>query len=117
MDLEKIKKEVLKFQKERNWEKFHDPKSLAELISVESGELLELFLWKNREQILNEVNVNKGYKQEIADELADVLLNCFQMANALDFDIEKIFFNKLDKIKKKYPVEKALGVAVKYNKL
>jgi NTP pyrophosphatase (non-canonical NTP hydrolase) len=117
MNLEEIKKEVLKFQKERDWEKFHDPKNLAESISVESGELLELFLWKDKQQVLEEIKNNNKYKQEIVDELADVFLNCFQMANTLDLNIEKIFFNKLEKIKKNYPINKAKGVAIKYNKL
>jgi len=32
------------FSEARDWEQFHDPKNLAEAISIEAGELLELFL-------------------------------------------------------------------------
>ena len=35
----------------------------------------------------------------------------------LDVDPKEIILKKLDKTKKKYPVEKAKGVSTKYNKL
>ena len=48
MSLDEIKKELLKFREDRDWSQFHDPKNLAEAISIESSELLELFLWKDK---------------------------------------------------------------------
>jgi hypothetical protein len=45
-DLETIQKKILSFRSERDWQKFHDPKNLAEALSIEAGELLENFLWK-----------------------------------------------------------------------
>ena len=43
--LDEIVKRVIQFRDERDWRQFHDPKNLAEAICVESGELLEKFLW------------------------------------------------------------------------
>ncbi len=117
MSLDYIKEELLKFREERDWAQFHDPKNLAEAISIEASELLQLFLWKNKEEIDKKIKEDPEYREEIEDELADVLTYCVQMANTLDLDIKKIIFNKLDKVKKKYPVEKAKGNATKYNKL
>jgi len=117
MNIEEIKKELLSFREERDWSKFHDPKSLAEAISIEASELLELFLWKDKEEVVKEINNNLEYKNDIEDELADVLTYCIQMANTLDLDIEKIIFKKLEKVKRKYPVDKAKGNNTKYNKL
>ncbi len=117
MSLEYIKKELLKFREERDWSKFHDPKNLAEAISIEASELLELFLWKNKQQIEEEIKNDEEFRQKISDELADVLTYCIQMTNTLDLDVQKIIFDKLDKVKKKYPVEKSKGNAIKYNKL
>ena len=37
---------IKKFNEEREWEQFHNPKDLAISISVEANELLECFLWK-----------------------------------------------------------------------
>jgi len=41
---EAIKQDILHFRDKRNWAKYHDPKNLAEAISIESSELLENFL-------------------------------------------------------------------------
>lgn len=117
MNIEEIKKELLSFREERDWSKFHDPKNLAEAISIEASELLELFLWKDKREIIKEINNNSEYKNDIEDELADVLTYCIQMANTLDLNIEKIIFKKLEKVKRKYPVDKAKGNNTKYNKL
>jgi NTP pyrophosphatase (non-canonical NTP hydrolase) len=38
--------------------------------------LLKLFLWKDKEEIVKEINNNPEYKNDIEDELADVLTYC-----------------------------------------
>ena len=43
VNLKKIKDELMKFSKERDWEKFHTPKNLAMELTVETSELLEIF--------------------------------------------------------------------------
>ena len=47
---EEIIQALLKFRNERDWEQFHNPKDLALAISIESAELLELFLWKKADE-------------------------------------------------------------------
>ena len=42
---------------------------------------------------------------------------CIQMSQVLNVDIIDIINAKMDKTEKKYPVDKAKGVATKYNKL
>ena len=91
--LERIKK----FRDDRDWQQFHTPSKLAKAISIESGELLEEFLWDND-------NFNL---QNVKEELADVIIYCIHMANALDVNIEDIINMKMDKNELKYPVEKA----------
>lgn len=98
--------ELIKFQTERDWEQFHTPENLAKSISIEAAELLEHFQWNN------EYN-----KEEVVDELADVINYCFLMADALDVDVKEIVLNKMKKTAKKYPVEKAKGISTKYDKL
>lgn len=44
-ELKKIKDKLIKFSKERDWEKFHTPKNLAMALTVEVSELLEIFQW------------------------------------------------------------------------
>ena len=105
--MEELIKEIKQFNEERDWDKFHSPENLAKSISIEAGELLECFQWESE-------NYNKG---EVSEELADVFTYCIQMAMKLDVDPKEIVLKKLDKTKKKYPVEKAKGVSTKYNKL
>ena len=104
--MEKLIKEIRQFNEERDWNQFHSPENLAKSISIEAGELLECFQWNN-----------KFNKDEVCEELADVFTYCIQMAMKLEVDPEEIILKKLDKTKKKYPVEKAKGVSTKYNKL
>ena len=98
--------EIKQFNKERDWDQFHSPENLAKSISIEAGELLECFQWNNNYD-----------KEEVCEELADVFTYCLQMAMKLGVDPEEIILKKLDKTRKKYPVDKAKGVSTKYNKL
>lgn len=98
---------IKKFRDDRDWQQFHTPSNLAKAISIESGELLEEFLWDND-------NFNL---QNVKEELADVMIYCIHMTNALDVNIEDIINMKMDKNELKYPVEKAKGKSTKYTEL
>ena len=74
--MKKAIQEIRKFNKEREWEVFHTPENLAKSISIEAGELLECFQWNN--------DYNK---QNVCEELADVINYCILMADALDVDL------------------------------
>ena len=101
--MERLLEELIEFQKERDWKKFHTPENLAKSISIEAAELLEHFQWQ------------KEYdKSEVAEELADVLIYCMYMADSLNLDIKEIIRNKMKKNAIKYPVEKSKGNAKKY---
>ena len=45
-EIEEITQALVQFRNERDWEQFHNAKDLALALSIEAGELLELFLWK-----------------------------------------------------------------------
>lgn len=104
--MEELMKEIEQFNKERDWNQFHSLENLAKSISIEAGELLECFQWNNNYE-----------KDEVCEELADVFTYCTMMADKLGVDPQEIIFKKLDKTRKKYPVDKAKGVSTKYNKL
>lgn len=104
--MEYIGKRIRKFRDDREWSQFHVPENLAKAISIEAGELLEHFLWDNNYD-----------KEEVSDELADVIIYCMHMADSLGVDIEEIINKKMDKNEKKYPVEKSRGTSKKYTEL
>ena len=105
--LEQVKQRIDKFNKDRDWDKFHSPSNLAKSISIEANELLECFQWNDTEFDL----------ENVKEELADVMNYCIQMSQVLNVDIIDIINAKMDKTEKKYPVDKAKGVSTKYNKL
>lgn len=113
---EKIIKKIKKFRDERDWKQFHNPKDMAEAISIEASELLELFLWKTKEESLEFVKDKKNH-EEISDEVADVMAFLIEFCDNYDIDIEKSIEKKLQKNAKKYPIHKAKGIATKYTKL
>ena len=65
-EIKEIIEKLLEFRDKRNWKQFHNPKDLAINLNIESSELLELFLWKNENEVKNDINIEK-----IKDELAD----------------------------------------------
>lgn len=107
-EIKKITEELRKFRDERDWAQFHNPKDLAIALSIEAGELLELFLWKAAE----EADADK-----VKEELADVFAYAFMLADKYGMDVAQIMQDKLAKNKQKYPVDKARGSAKKYNEL
>ncbi|WP_295620004.1 nucleotide pyrophosphohydrolase [uncultured Methanobrevibacter sp.] len=87
--------EIIKFQTESYWKQFHNPENLAKSISIEAAKILEYF------------QGNKEYnKEEVVDELADVIDYCFLMADELDVNVKEIVLNKMEKTAKKYPLKK-----------
>ena len=98
---------ILKFSSDRDWDQFHTPANLAKSISIEANELLECFQWDE----------NHYDRQAVSEELADVMVYCIDMLDRLNLDADEIINAKMDKNEVKYPVEKALGVATKYDKL
>jgi NTP pyrophosphatase (non-canonical NTP hydrolase) len=110
-DIKEITDRIVSFRNLRNWQQFHNPKDLALALSIEAAELNELFLWKSPEQ------VQKTDKEAIADELADVLVYAFFLAEKYGFDIREIIENKMKKNAEKYPVEKSRNLALKYTEL
>ena len=107
-DLEELRKAIVEFTQERDWDQFHNGKDLALALSIEAAELNEAFLWKN----VSEVNVEK-----VKEELADIINYAILIADKYDLDIKQIVLDKLRRNAEKYPVEKAYGSAKKYNEL
>ena len=110
IDQELIDK-IIKFRDDRDWSQYHTPKNLAISLSLEANELLELFQWVDSNQAV------QNSKDEIEDELADVIIYSILMADRLDIDIEEIVAKKLKKNNLKYPVNKSYGSNAKYTEL
>lgn len=107
-EITELMHEINAFTNERDWDKFHNPKDLAVALSIEASELLEAFLWKKPED---------AKLEKVKEELADVINYALLIASKYDLDVAEIVRAKIKKNAEKYPVEKAKGVATKYNEL
>ncbi len=107
-DLEELRRAVVAFTQERDWDQFHNGKDLALALSIEAAELNEAFLWKKPE----DVNPEK-----VKEELADIVNYAILIADKYNLDIKQIVLDKIKLNAEKYPVSKAYGSAKKYNEL
>ena len=98
---------IRRFTTDRDWEQFHTPANLAKSISIEANELLECFQWSDRDYDLAHVK----------EELADVMVYCRNMLDALGLDEDEIINAKMTKNETKYPMDKAKGRSTKYDQL
>lgn len=107
-DIGKIIIKLRKFNSERDWEQFHDKKNLSIALSIEAAELNECFLWKDNSSV---------DKNKVKEELADVFLYAFMLADKFNFDVTQICEEKIALNAQKYPIEKSKGNATKYSEL
>jgi NTP pyrophosphatase (non-canonical NTP hydrolase) len=105
---------VLRFRDERDWKQFHTPKDLALSLSLEAAEVLELFQWKNGEELEKHLRENR---QRLGEELSDVLYWLLLMAHDNKIDLSAAFRKKMRQNEKKYPAAKSKGSSKKYTEL
>lgn len=111
-----LTKRVQDFCEARDWDQFHGPKDLAIGVITEASELLEHFRFQSDEQALALLS-DPHFKEEIEDELADVLFFLLRFSQRFDVDLTKALLRKIEKSEQKYPVEKSKGKNTKYTKL
>lgn len=109
-----LTKKIIDFRDRRDWKQFHNPKDLALSLVLEATELMEHFQWKNSEEIQKHL-LNK--KEDLADEIADVLYWILLISHDFNIDIEEALERKIKKNEEKYPEDKARGVHTKYTEL
>lgn len=112
--LDDIVKEIIEFREERDWEQFHDPKNLAEAISIEAGELLEQFLWSTTEESRNVAGTKL---EKVKEEISDILIFLVYMCHTLGIDLAEEVNKKIEANRQKYPINKSKGSSKKYTDL
>ncbi len=113
-NLKELTEKIVAFRNARDWKQFHNPKDVALSLVLEATEVMEHFQWKNKEEIEKYIKTNKD---DIGEELADVLYWVLLMSHDLKIDILEALEKKIEKNEAKYPVEKAKGKHAKYTNL
>jgi NTP pyrophosphatase (non-canonical NTP hydrolase) len=114
--IHELKDKIKEFCDKRDWDQFHNAKELAIALSIEASELLEIFRWKTPEEV-EEVLKDEKKKENIEDEMADILYFLVRLAQKYDIDLSEALDKKMDKNDKKYPVDKFKGSNKKYNEI
>ncbi len=97
-DIRQIQSAVVQWRSARGWGKKPAFMKLSYSLMVEAAELARHFLWNKEKEIYSDTE-----KEEIADELADVLYHVLVMSHDMKIDIATAMYNKLEKSAKKYP--------------
>ena len=113
-ELIELRDALRKFAAARDWERFHSPKNLAMALAGEAGEVIEHFQWLSEQE---SAALSDTTREDVALELADVLLYLIRLSDVLDIDLAEAARRKLIVNAGRYPVEKAHGRSEKYDKL
>ncbi len=96
------------FAQSRDWEQFHSPKNLSMALIAEAAELVEHFQWLSEEQ---SYNLPRGKHEEVAMEMADILIFLIRCAERLDIDLVVAANKKIAINEQRYPADKVRGDA------
>jgi dCTP diphosphatase len=110
--IEDLKLIVKEFVQKRDWQKFHTPRNLAESISIESAELLEIFQWSSVEDG-SMIEYGKIIRERMREELADVFIYLISLSNTMEIDITEAINDKMKKNENKYPIDEFRGISPK----
>lgn len=102
--------DIREFARERDWEQFHDPKSLILALMGEVGELAELFQWVPAGKAV-EVFADPARKQRSAEEISDVLIYLLRLADVLGVDVATAASAKLVDSRQRFVADVVAGRA------
>lgn len=102
---------MIAFRDARDWRQFHDAKNLAEGLSLEAAELLEIFLWKTTDES-RVMAADPAVRAKVSEEVADCFLFCVLMADAFGIDLIDAAQKKLKSTRGNIPWKNRAGGAI-----
>lgn len=105
---------ILAFRAERDWQQFHNARHQAAALSIEAAELQEQFLWLRDDELPGRL---ADRREDIKDEVADIATLLALFCHDQGIDLDAAVQRKLAKAAAKYPVDKARGTHLKYDRL
>ena len=115
LTLEDLRRQQRAFVEERDWARFHTPRSLALALVGEVGELCEVLQWRGDDGAApGLLGWSDKDRTALTEELADVLSYVLRIADVCDIDLPTAYADKLAKNRAKYPAELVRGSSAKY---
>ncbi|MEV6417967.1 nucleotide pyrophosphohydrolase [Kribbella sp. NPDC051718] len=109
-DLIELRDRMRAFTDERDWAKFHDPKSLILALVGEVGELAELFQWLPADAAVQLAGTDP-LRRRVGEEMADVLAYLVRLADVLGIDLAEAAMKKLENSAERFPAAEFHGAA------
>jgi NTP pyrophosphatase (non-canonical NTP hydrolase) len=103
-----LRQAVAAFVDARDWQPFHGPKNLSMSIAIEAAELMERFQWLTTEEAQVATH-EPAERAAVADELADIVIYCLSLSNALGLDVSAAVMDKLKTNERRYPTDEFQG--------
>ena len=100
---ERVFDDIRAFVDERQWHEFHDQKNLAMAVASEAGELLSELRWIDNKDADAHCAAEET-RQAVVDEICDVAVCLFMLADRIDLDLPAAIHEKMKKNRQKYPV-------------
>ena len=98
-----IRKHIDEFCDDREWKKEDDARSLAMALSVETAELMEIFMWLDSDGA-RDLKDNPAEFVHLQEEIADVFWYLCRICRHYDIDLAEAVADKTVKNAIKYPV-------------
>lgn len=115
LSISDVQRRLDEFAQARDWGQFHSPKNLALSLSIEAGELLEVFQWLSEGES-RALKDDEASRDRVSEELADVLIYALRLADVLDIPLVEAVERKIKLNEERYPVDLAKGNAIKYSR-
>jgi NTP pyrophosphatase (non-canonical NTP hydrolase) len=101
--LRELQERLADFAAARDWGRYHTPKNLAAALSVEAGELVEIFQWLTPEQSAEVMSAPRDAAR-VEDEVADVLAYLLQFCTVVGVDPLAALEAKIERNEKRFPI-------------
>lgn len=101
-DLAALQRRLAQFAQARQWGQYHTPKNLSAALSVEAGELVEIFQWLTPEQSAR-IMSDPEQAARVEDEVADVLAYLLQFCEVLGVDALAALAAKIERNERRFP--------------
>lgn len=110
-DLADFQARVREFARERDWEQFHDIRSLTLALTGEVGEVAELVQWLPQSPAATALD--PPLRERLGEEIADVLTYLVRLADVAGVDVLAAADAKLQSSRKRFPADEVRGRAPK----
>ena len=102
-DFDALHRDIREFVAERDWGRFHDPKSLLLALMGEVGEVSELLQWLPAESAAERAS-HEPLAGRVSDELADVFIYLIGLADSLGVDLVEAADAKVTTNRSRFPI-------------